>query len=793
MTTWLSTLDEERLHRVLRDRPDAAAAPEPRALGELADRLQRPGSVALAVARLPLPALQVAEAVAALGEHGDRAALAALLGQRDERAVRRLDEALTTLADHALVWPADSDELRMATALREAWETPLGLGQPLEALLSAATSEDLRSMLTKLGVKAAGNTKAARRAALREHYGSAERILAVVAKAPPRTRQLLERRAAGPPAAHRGIVFGSPDPAPGADSRWAEERGLLMRERHGYGRLRMPAEVALALRGPEWRAPFDAEPPTVDVVPVGDEEVAREAAAAAGAFAARAASVLKECADRPLAVLKSGGVGVRELGRLAKATRCDEPLVRLVLECAHASGLLSRAGNQVVATKAYDAWAEHEPAERLVTLLRAWWGLPMTPTGARDEEGKPVPAMAPFVSCAGCVQARRGLGAALRGLPEGHGAARPPQVGTLIPWHRPMADELPQDSTPFASLIGEATTLGVLAAGALSPLGAALLDDDPAELAERAGRLLPPAVSRVRFGSDLTAVAMGTPSTRLMTLLDSVADRESDGTASLWRFSPASVRRAMDAGHGAAEIEGDLAAVTDQPLPQPLSYLIADTARRHGQLRVVSALCVVVGEEPGLIAELAAHRRLAKLGLRRVAPTVVVADATPKDTLAALRTEGYAPVAESVAGTLRVERPPTERAPAPLPRPRTAPVGEPELRALAAGLVRGPVDAREPDQDREIPYDSDTEELLASNAGQLPLADRRQLAHAIHEGGAVTIAYVSGAGAHTVRTLSELDFDPPFLYAWCHLREDDRVFALGRIQSVMPAAATATG
>ncbi|MFF6775835.1 hypothetical protein ACFY8W_20020 [Streptomyces sp. NPDC012637] len=38
----------------------------------------------------------------------------------------------------------------------------------------------------------------------------------------------------------------------------------------------------------------------------------------------------------------------------------------------------------------------------------------------------------------------------------------------------------------------------------------------------------------------------------------------------------------------------------------------------------------------------------------------------------------------------------------------------------------------------------------------------------------------------TVRTLSRLELDPPYLEAWCHLRGDERVFTLSRIHGVMP-------
>ncbi|WP_455908532.1 WYL domain-containing protein [Streptomyces massasporeus] len=32
------------------------------------------------------------------------------------------------------------------------------------------------------------------------------------------------------------------------------------------------------------------------------------------------------------------------------------------------------------------------------------------------------------------------------------------------------------------------------------------------------------------------------------------------------------------------------------------------------------------------------------------------------------------------------------------------------------------------------------------------------------------------------------DLDPPYLYAWCHLRGAERVFTLSRIHTVMPPA-----
>ncbi|MGP4043523.1 helicase-associated domain-containing protein [Streptomyces sp. 2A115] len=790
-------------------------------MGELADRLQRPGSVALALPRLALPYLQVAEALAGLGVPATRDALANLLGVADAEGNRRLDTALEVLADHALVWPGGDGALRMAAPLKGAWDAPLGLDPPLAELLAGVTSDALRGMLAALGAKPPG-TKQQRLACLVDHHSDPRRVGALVDQAPAATRELLERLAKSGSRSQRFIMFGSPESGPGREARWALERGLLVQDRYGYGPSRMPAQVALALRGSGWHAPFEPVPPVARLQPVTSDEVEREAAAAVTAFAAQAGSVLSVCAAKPPARLKSGGIGVRELARIGKAAQCDETVLRIVLETAYAAGLLARDGDLVPVTEAYDAWAELEPGERIPLLLEAWWTLPLTPAQARDEEGKALPALAGAPPCNGCVQARQGLLTAAADLPADRGVRHAPEdLGPLVAWHRPFADQLPQDGTPFATVVREGELLGVIARGALSGIGAALLADDADELSVSTRRLLPAATGTALFGADLTAVATGTPAVRLTTLLDSVADREAGGTASVWRFSPGSVRRALDAGRSADDIAADLAAVAPGPLPQPLSYLISDTARRHGRVRIAPAACVIHGAEPALLAELTVHRKLAGLGLRQLAPTVLVSRTSLDKTLAALRAEGYAPVAEAADGTVRIEKAERRRAAASVPSPRSASSrsaspgsasfrsarGTPGtqrpaaaraeldrasaggLRALAVKLRAAPPTSPEvdPDPDNGIPFGTDTEEIIACHASGLSLTDVRQLAHAVDVGGTITIEYVAASGSHTVRSLSDLDLDPPYLQAWCHLRNDERVFTISRIQSVMPA------
>lgn len=826
LTTWLRGLTGQSLAGVLTVRPDTMAAPEPRSLNELADRLQRPASVLLALRRLPLPCLQAAEALAALGHRTPRDGLEVLLEPAGEAGYAgatvtgttttgdtasggaagapapdtalntargtALDSVLTELAAHALVWPDAEGLLRMAAPLRHRWETPLGLGPGLEELFGHCSSEDLRRMATAVGLRA-GSRKQQRADALLEHHRDPGKVLALVREAPPAARELLDEHAFSrhteeerPP-----LMFGSVGlvDQTSPSLRWARERGLLIRRHAEFGPTRMPSEIALHLRGPDWRAPFTPRPPALELVPVTKAAAEREASATATSFVGMAAAVLSECAEVPPTRLKSGGLGARELTRIGKAVQTEQAGVRLVLECARACGLLSAHEGGYAVTKAYDTWTRQNPADQLVALLRAWWPLPRTPSLSHDEDGKALPALERVPPRDGSAQARQGLLAAAAGLPRGHGASDPADLGTHLAWHRPLADEPPQDPTPFASVIREAETLGVLARGALSPLGEALRTA-PDELDEQAARLLPGTTRTARVGADLTAVVPGIPDARLTALLDLTADREVRSSASVWRFSPSSVRRALDAGHTAESLTTELTTACTGTLPQALTYLLADTARRHGHVRLAPASCVLHSADTTLVSEIAAHRALAKLTLRRLAPTVLLS-AAPLDTvLRALREAGYAPVAESADGAARVERPERHRAaPVPHPRkgrprkgPRPGHATPPDASTLAGKLLAAP-----PSPMEGRPYATDTEEIVDGCADSLSLADARQLAHAIDHDGAVTIQYTAASGNVTIRTLTRLELDPPYLFAWCHLRDDERVFALSRVESVMPA------
>src|SRR5262249_19113396 len=85
-------------------------------------------------------------------------------------------------------------------------------------------------------------------------------------------------------------------------------------------------------------------------------------------------------------------------------------------------------------------------------------------------------------------------------------------------------------------------------------------------------------------------------------------------------------------------------------VPQALTYLVDDVARRHGRLRGASAGSVLRCDDPALIAEVLADRRTAGVNLRRIAPTVLVSSRSLADVLDTLRAAGFSPVAEGPDG-----------------------------------------------------------------------------------------------------------------------------------------------
>ncbi|MEV7608098.1 helicase-associated domain-containing protein [Microbacterium sp. NPDC089320] len=151
------------------------------------------------------------------------------------------------------------------------------------------------------------------------------------------------------------------------------------------------------------------------------------------------------------------------------------------------------------------------------------------------------------------------------------------------------ADAHPWD--PFwaehsAALIERARLLGLIADGGGEPAWAASIRRgervDTADLTA----LLPSEVDRIFLQNDLSAISPGPLAPGLDVQLRTIAARESAAQASTYRFTPESIAHALVAGETEQSILEFLEALSLTGIPQPLRYLVTQTAQRHGLVRV---------------------------------------------------------------------------------------------------------------------------------------------------------------------------------------------------------------
>jgi hypothetical protein len=283
--------------------------------------------------------------------------------------------------------------------------------------------------------------------------------------------------------------------------------------------------------------------------------------------------------------------------------------------------------------------------------------------------------------------------AALAGLPRGVAPASIDELVALLRWRAPRRSGSLHEAT-VRNTVAEATALGVVALNAISGPGRALLEADGDETAAAAmHEAMPAPIGYVLCQPDLTVVAPGPLQADLAAEMRLLADVESAGLATVYRVGESSVRRALDAGRGAAEVHALFAERSQTPVPQALTYLIDDTARKHGRLRGGTAGSFLRCDDPALVGEVLAHPGTASLGLRRIAEGVLVSPLPLIEVLEGLRNAGFAPAAEDEAGQTVDLRPAGARTPVRAVRRRApqplSPPGEQVLRSTVEALRSG--------------------------------------------------------------------------------------------------------
>lgn len=738
--SWLAELSDERLIRLLELRPDLAQPP-PGSIAALAARAQARQSIKAATDDLDFLRLAVLDALLVLQadvQPVPTAKLLALIG--DRAAETEILDALDDLRQRVLVWGDGALQVAADAGSGVPWHP----GQVI----------------------------------LEDSSRSAEQIAALIDDLDPAQLDVLEKLLEGSPMGR------TRDAAPGAPADRPVPQLLAMGllRRLDADTVILPRHVGQVLRG-EQPGPLQLSAPA-PVVSTTTAEDADAAAAGAVIDLLRELDVLLETLSAaPVSELRSGGLGVREVKRLSKTTGIDEQRLGLILEVAAAAGLIASGmpdpepatgeAPYWAPTTAADRFAALSTAERWQLLAGSWLDLPGRPAliGGRGPDGKPYGALTDALYSTAAPLDRRLLLGMLSELPPGAGVDATSASAALI-WRRPRWAKRLQPE-PVADLLREAHALGLVGRGAISTPARALLEEDadPQAAIDAMARALPKPVDHFLVQADLTVVVPGPLQRDLAEELATVATVESAGAAMVYRVSEQSIRHALDIGKTRDWMHAFFADHSKTPVPQGLTYLIDDVARRHGQLRIGMAASFVRCEDPALLAQAVAAPATEDVALRTLAPTVAVSPAPIGEVLAALRAAGFAPAAEDSTGAIVDVRPRGARVATPQQRRAYRPVRRPNtesLHAVVAVLRR----------------------VTAAPFGNVrvdPALTMTLLQRAAKEQDTLVIGYLDAAGVATQRVVSPISVRGGQLVAFDSASGRLRDFAIHRITSVVSA------
>ena len=590
---YLRSVDDAALLELFTARPDLVT-PVPPDIASLAVRACSAPSLARAIDSLNQWQFQVLEAAASLNEPFLEKSVIALTEKEAKGALEHLVMV-------GLVYPSD-DGMRLPTQLRDVIGTePAGLGPASMAKLKLSELDD----------------------------------------APADAKKVLERLVWGPP---RGSVGDIKNPGPGVN--WLLEKKFLVPL--DQRTVILPREVAIALRGGKIHKERFIKQPALSGAKRIEQQINLAAIANVSTVLRWVEELLNFWADEPADALRAGGLGVRDLKIISTHLGVDESCTAFVAELAYLASLISiDADDRILPSNKFDIWLMQTPADRWQMLASQWLITSRVSGLVGRVEAKNVAALGPELDR---VNAARVRALTLELLRENQGVA--PEWNSfkeVLSWRAPVRRNSSLQDELAEWTLREAEWLGITGQGALSKYGAQFLaGDDLSAINED----LPKTVDHILIQSDNTAIAPGPLEHEISQALAMMAEIESRGGATVYRFTESTIRRALDHGKTGDEIKTFLVKTSKTPMPQPLEYLIADVAKKHGKLRVGNTSSFIRCEDTALISQIMNDKKLEILSLRRIAPEVVICDMDATDAMRVLRECGYLPAGESANGMI---------------------------------------------------------------------------------------------------------------------------------------------
>jgi hypothetical protein len=247
-----------------------------------------------------------------------------------------------------------------------------------------------------------------------------------------------------------------------------------------------------------------------------------------------------------------GALGLPDVKRASTHLGKSKEYVKTIFELAKVAGLVSASEKRFQPTALADSWITASPRARWLILCEAWSSM-LGVAGAKEV------------------------------------------LAQLTQHKSKKLKDLIQISFPFSSLapasrvnrLAEmADQIGLSSAGVPASWLADVLAHKLAPAAKALESRLPSQQERIIIQADLSIITPGPLVSSLEVQLRKFADTESIGLASSYRISPLSISCGLEEGLTENQIRQLLQKLNGSSLPQPVDYLIRETAERFGRLKI---------------------------------------------------------------------------------------------------------------------------------------------------------------------------------------------------------------
>ncbi len=587
----------------------------------------------------------------------------------------------------------------------------------------------------------------------------------VIKKAPEAAVKVLEKLTWGPPRGQVGDIRKK-----GTPIEWLLDNNLLIPI--DTSTVALPREVGIHLRGNKVHQELAITEPKLAGPQIKNSDIERASLASISNTLRWVQELMNYWSEETPTALQSGGLGVRDLKKASEHLGVDEGCTAFIAEISYLAGLLCvEADGRILPSTNFDLWQNKEPEDQWRELVSLWKVTSRVAGLVGRNDSRNITALS--------TELDRSNAALIRGLVLDLLLDNPGIAPTLksaqqaILWRYPHRRGISITAELVEWTLREAEWLGITGGNALSIYGAKFIKDE-----EMLGinTALPKPVDHILVQADNTAIAPGPLIVEVARMLSTFADIESRGGATVYRFSESSIRRGLDHGHSGEEIKLFLSKTSKTPIPQPLEYLIADVAKKHGKLRVGYASTYIRCEDQATISAILNDKKLEHLVFRQIAPQVLISDTESDETMDELRRAGYFPSGENSKGTV-VNLPIQNRSKArPKPPRIIGELAKPSEQMLAAALrtLRTGERAAKKKPVGEIPRTTanETMDLLNEYLGT---------------GVSLRIGYADANGGVSLRIIDPISISLGTLVAKDHATNGVTPFKIARITGVTTA------